>query len=269
MLVTCPSGLSFHARKWQIGDRRNLHDQQVVKQGLLMRKMLEAVDEGVENPGPYDFVTGKKVQWANVSLTDIVDALIAIRISTKPLLDYNEMCENCGAKIPISVDLRQLEKKPMSVTGKEHLTTGDPVPFKLPIIEIDKEDAEAANNADNYVDVKLRVLRGKDIPTITKHYKQDPKVMQEVQMVMHITEIIKTDGTKLSTFKELQDFYAGQEWTFQESLDEKIAELGGGMVTLVDMSCVRCNAEQEGTLPFGGDFFYPKKNRSISSMATL
>ena len=93
--------------------------------------------------------------------------------------------------------------------------------------------------------------------------------MQEVQMVLHIAELTTPEGDKLTKFKQIQDFYASQDWVFNQQLDEAIGEMGGGMVTLVNMDCRRCNAEQQGIIPFGAEFFYPQTKRSTSSMATL
>ena len=266
MLVTCPSGLSFQARKWRIGDRRNLHDQKVIRSGLLMRKMLEAVDEGVESLGPYeDFQQGKPAKWPKVSLVDIVDALLYIRIQSRPELDYNEVCENCGAQIPLTIDLRELEREPMSQEGKDHLSTGEPMAALIPLREPDESNGEEAPIAD----VKLRMLLGEHMPTLTKHYKQDPTTQQEVQMVMHIVELQAPGMDRpLDRFKDIHKFYAQQDWYFQEKLDDEIAKLGGGTNTLVDMACQRCSAEQQGILPFATEFFYPRKRRSTSSMVT-
>lgn len=266
MLINCPSGMSFQARKWRIGDRRNLHDQRVIKQGLLMRKMLECVDEGLENPGPYDFQTEKKVPWAKVSLTDIIDALIRIRIETNPMLAYNESCENCGAQIPLEIDLRQLETTPMSEDGKQHLSSGEPVEKMIPLREPEEDEAD---EDVPQAKVRLKMIRGQDMPVLTKHYKQDPTTMQEVQMVLHIVSLTTAGGKELTQFKQIHDFYAMQDWYFNQKLDEAVADLGGGMVTLVNMDCRRCNAEQQGIIPFGAEFFYPRTKRSISSMATL
>lgn len=258
MLVTCPSGLSFNARKWKIGDRRNLHDQRIIKSGLLMRKMLEAADEGVEDPGPYDFEVGQPVPWIKVSLTDIIDALIHIRIQTKPFLDYDEVCEHCGSKIPVSIDLRELEITKMSSEGKQHLSTKEPHVLNVQL-----------NGDEEATQVKLRILLGADMPTITKHYRQNPTTVSEVQMVMHIAEITPPGQKPITQFKKIHDFFAEQDWDFQTVLDEEIDKLGGGMRTRIEMECYRCNAEQQGILPFAGEFFYPQKKGNTSSMATL
>lgn len=267
MLIQCASGLSFHARKWKIGDRRNLHDKRVLRQGLLMRKMLEAVDEGVENPGPYSFEMGKKVPWAKACLTDIIDGLIRIRISTKPMLDYNETCENCGAQIPLSIDLRKLELTSMSEEGKQHLATGEPVEKDIPLRA--PEDGETEGDVPK-ARMKLRMLRGEDMPKVTQHYKQDPTTVQEAQVVMHIKEVL-APGEKepKTTFQQIQAYYADQDWYFHEAIDDELAAFGGGVMTLVDMACQRCDAEQQGILPFGAEFFYPRKKSNISSTAVL
>lgn len=265
MLIECPSGLTFQARTWRIGDRRNLQDRNILRQGLLLRKMLECVDLGVENPGPYTFAPGKRVDWSKVSLTDIIDSLIDIRIANRPLLDYNENCENCGARIPLTIDLTELERTPMSEEGKKHLATGEPIYRDIPLNSEQDADGDYANT----VGVKLRMLLGEDMPRIMKYHKEDPAIVPIMQLVLHIVEIELRDGTKLSDIRSIREFYEDQDWIFQEQLEEEINSFGGGVMTTVRMDCRRCNAEQEGMIPFGGEFFYPRKNSKFSSMATL
>lgn len=260
MLIECPSGLTFQARSWKVGDRRHLHDRKILRSGLLMRKMLEAVDEGIENPGPYPFEPGKKVNWAKVCLTDIIDALIDIRKATRPQLDYNEQCENCGAKIELTVDLTGLEVDEISSEGKQHLSTGNPVMRELRISEDDP---------DKTVQVQLRMLLGEDMTHISKLMRQDPADVPVAQMVMHVAAILPEGKELIEKFERVRDFYNDQDWCFHEALEGAINDFGGGTNTTVEMFCKRCNAEQEGVIPFGVEFFYPQKSTKRSSLATL
>jgi hypothetical protein len=257
MLMTCPSGLKFKARKWLIGDRRNLRDNKVVKQGLLLRRMLEVVDEGVEDPGPYPFEAGKKAKWGKVAIPDIIDALIEIRISTKSELDYNDACEQCGAKIPLTIDLKGLTRLPMSSEGTDHLSSGAPLETDLPC-----EDGTAR--------VKIRLLLGEDMPKLTKYYRQDPALLEEAQAVLHLVEVTPPGATEpLTQINAIWDFYRKQGWEFQDGLTDFLSKVSGGVETRVDSECRRCNAEQTSVIPFGVEFFYPQKTSSISSMGML
>lgn len=263
MLVTCPSGLSFQARRWKIGDRKNLHDRKLLRQGLLMRKMLEAIDEGLESPGPYEFAPGKKISWSDVCFSDIIDALVDVRIATKPVLDYDENCAQCGAKIPLSIDLQNLSRVPMSAEGKQYLSTGEPVV---------KEIATGETNADGSsetMSIKLQMFFGKDLTRLANLYKQDPKSMINVQMAMHIASVETGNGAPITEFRKVLEWYQDQSWDFHNNLDDEVASFTGGVHTLVSMDCEQCNAEQEAALPFGAEFYYPKKKRPVSSMATF
>jgi hypothetical protein len=254
MLIECPSGLSFHARKWKIGDRRNLHDNKIIKQGLLLRKMLEAVDQGVEDPGPYELEAGKKVQWIKIALSDIISALIDIRISTKPELDYNDVCEQCGAKMPLSINLTELNRVPMSSDGIEHLSTGNPLETMFPT-----EEGE--------VQAKVRALVGSDAPKIAKYYKQDPSTVAEVQAVLHLVEIQNGSAEPLKGINAIWEFYKNQDWDFQNALGDFTTKVFGGVETQVETECQRCSAEQNSVVPFTADFFYPPRSNTTSSMA--
>jgi len=263
MLITGPSGLSFHARKWKIGDRRNLRDRNITKQGLLLKKMLEVVDEGIEDPGPYTFLEqGKPGVWNKISIPDILDSLIDIRISTKPILDYNESCAQCGAKIPLSIDLRDLIRAPMSDIGKGHLSSGIPIETILPCEDKNGDEAEAK--------VKVRFLLGEDMPKLTKYYQKDPALMEEAQQVLHMAEIsVPWIPEPLKSVNAIWDFYKDQPWEFQSGLEDFVAKISGGVDTKVETDCPRCHMEQTSVIPFGVEFFYPQKSSSISSMGML
>jgi len=259
MIIKCPSGLSFEARTWKIGDRKHLHDQQVLRQGLLMRKMLEAVDQGVTEPGPYALEAGQKVNWANAALVDVLDALLDIRVETKPLLDYNENCESCRAIIPLTIDLRELSRTPMSEEAKAHLASNEPISKML----------AAEEGGEEAVEVKMRLLRGKDMSKISQHYKQDPTGIAEVQMCLHIASITPLGCAEIEGLAKVREFYQDQSWYFHTALDDVVASFSGGVNTTVKSYCNQCHAEQESVIPFGAEFFYPRKKHSISSMATL
>lgn len=260
MLITCPSGLVFQARSWKVGDRRHLHDRRILRSGLLMRKMLEAVDQGIENPGPYSFESGTKVDWAQVCLTDIIDALIGIRKVMRPLLSYKESCSNCGAKNEIDVDLREMKVEPLSPEGKAHLASGQPALVGLALVE--EEDAPK-------VQARIRMLLGADMTHISKLMRQDPDTVSIAQLLLHIEAIVVSPDEEITSYDGIKRYYEDQDWIFHESLEEAINAFGGGTNTTVAMDCKRCNAEQEGALPFGGEFFYPQKSTRRSSLAIL
>jgi hypothetical protein len=253
MLVATPSGLAFQARKWKIGDRRLIHDKKLIKQGLLTRRMLEAVDHGVEEAGPYqDLAKGTKVDWSVVYIGDIVDALIGIRIATKPVLDFTQNCPNCGKKNSFSADLRELKSEPMPEEGRKHLTTNVPMQLKIP------------NNGEECV-VHIKMLRGEDLPSLTKWQQQGSADAEEAQVVLHIEQVAAPSLPEpLTSTQAIWSFYREADWDFQSTIDEHITKVSGGVDTRIDADCKHCDVEFSTSIPFGPEFFYPRKNSSIS-----
>ena len=148
---------------------------------------------------------------------------------------------------------------PISAEGLEHLSSGAPVIKQLCTQE----------SGDTTIEVHLRMLLGSDMTHIAKLMRQDPADVPIAQMVMHIAAIVPTGGEPISKFDRIRDFYSKQEWRFHEELEDAINDFGGGTDTSVEMDCRRCNAEQEGMLPFGAEFFYPRKSTRPSSLAIL
>lgn len=267
MLIQCPSGLSFDARGWIIKDRRNLKDAKTVQNNLVMRRMLEAACLGVSSPGPYPFKPGDPIDWGRVCLTDFIDALIGIRVGQgSTVLSYDDSCKQCKAAIPLDVDLTELKRTPISPEGLEHLNTGEPLQVQLPGKTI--EPNQNGVGVDISVSASIRILCGNDAPQLAKYMKQEPTLMEEIQLAMHIVEL-RVPGEKdpRVNIRQIMDFYEMQPWSFQEALEDQVDKFGGGADTRVGMVCPQCGSEQTGALPFGMEFYYPIRRQRKQSLA--
>jgi hypothetical protein len=257
MIVTLPSGLAFNARKWKIGDRRLIHDKKLIKQGVLTRRMLEAVDLGVEECGPYtELAKGEKVNWSHVYIGDIVDALIGIRIATKPKIAFVQNCPNCGKRNPFDADLRDLESSPMPEEGIKHLSTSSPLEIRV-------------QNHERDCKVNLKMLRGVDMPMLAKWQKQGSAEAEEAQSVLHIERVEDPSLPEpLTATQAIWTYFKDADWDFQEAIDEKITQVAGGVDTRIEADCKFCSVEFTTSIPFGPEFFYPQKNSNTSFMGT-
>ena len=96
MLVTCPSGLKFQARPWNLGDQNFLTDTAIIEAGLLPRRMVEVATIELVDAGPYAFQS--VINWGEVSLADITAANIQIRKASddESLYKFDFPCAHCG-----------------------------------------------------------------------------------------------------------------------------------------------------------------------------
>jgi hypothetical protein len=264
MLVECLSGLSFNARRWCVADRKNLNDIQLRKKGLLLKRMVEILDEGVENPGPYKFSPGRKANWGEVYIGDILSALLAVRKTRNNIYDFDTSCGNqdCGAEMEMAINLDKVKHKPISPEGINFLNTGELIEKYIPLSDdLDPEDNE------NCALVKLRLLNGNAMGVLQQHYKTDPSSSEEMQTLMHIGEITPP-GCKEAhrDFRLIKKYVFAQDPSFIDLVDNIVLGLGGGIDTRVTGACKLCSLEQRFTLPFGRQFFFPQKKHKTSFM---
>jgi len=241
MLINCPTGFSFKARPWNLGDRCEMLDDTILSQGLLQQTMADFACLEVVNPGPYQFTVGEKADWSKVSYADLTTANIQIRAYTKPTYDFDTRCERCKKIMPLSLDLREFVVYPPSTEGLECLATGTPVE-KL---------------VQNHK-LKIKILRGGDSPLLAKHQKADPKRLAVIYNCMHIASILPAGETKeLTTFSAIKDFWIKQSWEFGDEVDDIIEGLTGGADTEYEFRCkeISCGADNTGVLPLDLLFF--------------
>lgn len=258
MLISCPSGLQFNARKWKLKDRRTLTDKRILRSNSLLPEMLKLVDEGCVNSGPYDVKPGQKVPWQTVALQDIMAALVQVREATQSTMAFTTQCENprCTSdELPVDADLSTVECKPMSQAAVTHLRTNEPIPVKL----------TSPITATLY----MKLLRGEDMKKLAQYYNQDVFDGIDAGRLMHVARIEFTDGTTLDRFDTIWDWYQDQDFEFADGLAGAIEQCAGGVDTNVEVTCEECGREQITAIPFGPEFFIPQKSKSKPSTGLI
>jgi len=238
MLITCPSGLSFQARNWRLGDRAILSDR--TSKVPLQRRMLEAVSGPVVSPGPYgELRADQPVNWGHISQSDMGDALISLRIQSKPVYDYDAHCQACGAILHLTQDLSKIPMEAMPADALDHLRSGVPI------------DRSFAG-----VDVCLRLPTGADLARTASAKNVYEQI--EIADCMHIAAVKAPEGAIVDPLG-IRAFYQRQGWQFQAELSDEVRRLEAGRDLRIIIRCDRdnCGIEQELLLPLGPAFFDP------------
>jgi hypothetical protein len=263
--VICPSGLTFDLKRvWKLGDRKILMNPRTLKNGKALHHMLTAVAGEVQDAGPYEFQTDRdgnlKIDWEKVANSDIVTAIIEVRQLTRAKFAFDVLCEFCNERLPLEIDLRQIERKTMTDEGKANLQTGAPIEREV-YQELDEEDEPVGEP----IKLKLKLLKGSDHTRLMQFQKEEDNAgMLEVQNCMHIVELQAPGEQPLTAdkhFRRIRSYYQNADWAFDEALTQILEETEGGARTSVEIFCRRCNADQEHPLPFNQDFFFPKKRK--------
>jgi hypothetical protein len=147
----------------------------------------------------------------------------------------------------------------------------------LPIIFL-KEDAKepfSCHLPSINVDVKLRLLRGKDEQEIIKYTDNiyakatvpvvgDPAY--SYRMAKHIVEVATPDGKKIEnnskdTMLKLVDFYDSLLTSDTMVIKETLADYDCGPDTELALECPRCRGSFVTAMPYRGEFFRPSGRR--------
>ena len=255
MQITLPSGLSFTAREWELGDQGELLSGLDDEDRVLSIVMLQQVVEpgAVIDPGPYHFEVGGDINWNEVTNADITVANFMVRIATDPDVYLQAACASCGS-LPtddgIHVHLPDIEVFPPSDEGMEVIASGSAFPFEL-------------ESTDGTVTVYLRPIRGKHLSLMTRAVREEESAVLEIQMCMSIDRISMPDGKEFKGLVGVRKFFKRQSWSFGKAIEDKVDELFGGADTSVQFRChkLACGREQEALLPLDPHFYGLSRKR--------
>lgn len=235
--ISCPSGLRGTIRGMKVKDEQLFTDKKLSRQGRVITELLRACWENIVDPGPYQF--GTTVAFEQLLATDRNAILIKLRAYTfGDDYEFQATCEACKHRFGWGVNLAELEEKPVSPSGIQHIKTGEPLLIDLP-------DGRA---------IKTRLLTGKDEEFIaTLGTKDEPKVMT-YNLARRIVEI---DGKK--DWKDVVGIVEDMEARTADFLWDAFDELEGGTDTMFKIACPRCDAQQTTMLPFEASFFSSRK----------
>jgi len=240
MRIDCPTGLVIQARPWTLGDQQFLTDEATINQGLLPLKMARCAFQKVLEPGPYHAEpSSDKLDFNEVTVADISVINNLVRRETRATLDFDRPCPYCGKLQPVCVDLREIEIGPASKDGIEHVRNGTPLVVEYQGIK-----------------VSLKLMRGMDLPELTKWQEKDVRAMLEIQACMSVDSIMAPGREKPVTgVASIRTFWRKQSWDFGEAVQDAIDQAEGVLDNMYEYKCKNCRREHLGVLPLDTEFY--------------
>jgi len=243
-----PTGFSFHARKWNIADQRIFLPVINRNPATVARAMVQVASDKVENPGPYPFTKGGKVDWDKVMDQDISVANMLMRAHTKRWLDVQPMCSRCGERpaAQLSIDMFEVVKDlyPASDKGKE-------------CIRAYLENEQPTQCLVGQAIYSVVPLLGKDAERLGELVKSHKEAVADIQMAMHIVHVRTEEGVELSGFQDILGYIGRGEWDVRPSLEDLIDDLFGGLEEIYDWTCKQmvCNQSNQDIVPLDLSFY--------------
>jgi hypothetical protein len=262
MEVTCASGLTFEARKFNLDDidetlgalKAELGDKGHRKANLpLSGKMLQVVAGPVINPGPYAFEVGQPPRFEEVAFSDVAVANLIVRKATRPELLVSAPCPACQDMGPDgvrSIDLECVESFVMSREGIECIRTGVPILRQF----------ESTDEPGLALEIKIKPLLTKSINKMALLQTQDEKRALSIQTCFFISglkELSQPGAAELTTLSEIRARYGTLPWDVMEFIDAEIEDHFGGFDETFTFRCEKmlCNTAGEGKIRMDPTFY--------------
>jgi hypothetical protein len=236
--VSCPSGLRGVLRGMKVKDEQLFTDRKLVKAGRVISAILDACWLETRDPGPY-MINGTKPDWGNLLSADRTYLLLQLRIASYgEKYDFRVTCGACRHHFVWTVDLTQLDVKPVSNEGRQHVKSNEPLLVPLP-------DGRH---------IKCRLLTGADEEFFANLAGKDESKFLTYHLARRIVEV---DGKThwRDVLAVVEDFEAKQA----DHLWNVTDELEGGVDTMFDIECPSCFKAQQVVLPFEAGFFSSRK----------
>ena len=270
MVHVMPSGLQVQLRKWKLGDRKLIKNTQLVRQGLLIPRLLEHLTENLVDPGPYsekDLRVGKSkgmtMSWDNVAWQDTSYAIAKSRGDTRDALAWSQPCIFCQDIMTIAKKLSTLHSNPTTPEGIAHLRTGEPLVCYAGLSDEDcipyhtREDAVAAGlDIDDIARFSMNILRTRLMPVVFKLRRESPNGdLGLMQTCTQIAELVQPDGKVLTDYEAILSFMEEDGLNVEKAVDTFVSKHSGGLEGSFEHVCSSCHSAQDVALPFGPEFF--------------
>jgi len=242
--VTCPSGFQGVFRGMKVRDEQLFSDRKLAKSGRTISALLDACWLETKEQGPYVIPTATRPDWDAMLLADRTYLIVQLRIgSYGENYDFRVTCGNCRNHFVWGVNLKELDVKPVSEAGKQHVKTGEPLLVDLP-------DGRK---------VKVKLLTGKDEEFIGKLSAKD-----EVKtLTYHLSRrLLEIDGK--TRWEDIVKIVEDMETGVADHIWNVTDELEGGVDTSFDIECAECHRLQQVVLPFEAGFFSSRKRFALS-----
>jgi phage FluMu protein Com len=234
--IICPSGLAGNIRGLKIKEGSLFTDRKLLRQGLIVEKVLGRCWIETTDPGPYDF--GEKgIDWGKVLQGDRFFALLQMRVATYgPQYAFGLTCQNdvCRERFEWELDLMELPVKKLPTESAENFKNGNRFETVLP----------GAGRK-----VWFRLLTGEDerkFPALRS--KADGNLMT----ALFTFRIVEIEGVKP---QEKNGFVEDLELSDAMFLRSEFDRADCSVETTIEVECPHCLTVQEIDLPFEKTFF--------------
>lgn len=243
--IVCPSGFGGRVRSLKGSELNLLGDKKAIRSGDLFDNLLRACWLGTDDPGPYNFDVGGAVNWGKVLVADRFFILLQIRDTTYPEDPYSFRAScgdsNCGASFTWDINLNDLIVKAIPEGSLEKLRSGTP----LETIVFDKK-------------IQFRLTTGEDEKKGAKFLKG---MQQRILDVLNM-RVISVEGVEP---QDKRKWLADLDLNFHRDMIAAFDEQDGGVETEIEIECPECGNVFPIDLPFGREFFLPKRRSKDSS----
>ena len=217
-----------------------LGDAAGARRGTTIDSLLNAVWEGTDALGPYaGAFPADKVDWSKVLVADRLVVMIHARVATYgPDYDFDVACQNavCRKAIPWSVNLlTDIPVKAFPAWALEAFSSGNRL-----VTDVDG------------VKYTFRLLTGKE----ERAANPRPDKLLLDALSARILEIQGVEGN--DRIRAIDDF----DLSTAQALIEKFDDADGGVETTLDVECPFCQSRVTVQLPFGREFYLPRKRRT-------
>ena len=291
--IECPSGLKGKVRKLTGKDGRYLSDREVQRQGTIVEYILQNCWIETSDPGIYkDHVTASGPNWKKVLQGDRTYALLQIRVATHgEIYPFKAQCSNTACvrrRFEWEIDLDDLPVRALPDESKKRLMEGtNRFEIRVPGTEEMRMLSEEERAAivvpggrkpkrivvpDTGTKMFFSLPTGEDEARALKEMrerKKRPKSQraEENEMVDAIRlRVLEIEGVEKGRRDEgLTEYLEGLGLDDLANMLDRFDEFDCGVETTIEIECPECETIQEVELPFDRNFFFPRKERTIST----
>ncbi len=239
--IECPSGLAGVVRGLKGREGNLLTDQREMQSGRALDRILAACWTETTAPGPYPQTENGVIDWSRLLVCDHFYALMQVRIATYGnTYSFGLACPSCRERFEWDLPLDELPVR------------------ALP--EASRERVKAADNRFDHVlsDGRRLVFR---LPTVAEVRRAVNAVRQhtsETVVRAIASRTIEIDGganTPATIVDALNEMEMGELPGVLAALEA----IDGGVETEVDVTCPHCGSRLPVELPFGREYWLPKR----------
>lgn len=248
--VNCPTGLRGRMRGMIVRDEGLLTDPKVMREGLIVSRMLQACWLETLDPGPYVGANGQP-DWDRVLRADRFYAFLMLRVESRgAIYEFRTTCDSQGCQRPIdmALDLSELPVRKFEPDQLGRIRTD--TPFQATTL--------------SGVRVQFRMLTGADerrIATLPSSHNQTALML--AMRIVEVDGVGRHPGAIGKWVEELDGLEA-------DDLRDRIDAEEAGVDTTFDISCDTCgNVMRRLFLPIEASFFFVRKRLTRSPSASF